>query len=119
MKDEYAKILEIIYENKTVHKAYNRCGKLMIGMYYDDPNAVKELARMRAIVGFAFKPNSEDEREYIVDQMQRLKFKYKQLPQTRCLYSEFLLKFPTVVAYATAPAQFYREAEENIRKRKK
>ena len=74
---------------------------------------------MRAIVGFLMKPSSEDERQHIIEHLGRLGLKYGKFQRTKWLYTEFLVKFPSVVSYMTAPAQFYHEVEAYIRKRKR
>ena len=37
MAIEYENISNAIYGSKAAHQAYNRAGKLMLGIYYDNP----------------------------------------------------------------------------------
>ena len=132
MQFEYNKILDVISENINAHEgisfilfltiyiAYNRGGKLMLGMYYDDPNQVKNKTNMRAVVGFIIKPSNDAQRELIKSQFVKYGYKYMNIDKpTKCLFAKFDIKPPRTVAYMVSPAQFYRQVDQFIRKHKK
>ena len=119
LQEQFQKIDGIIKENRSAHKAFNRQGKLMFGMYYDNPNRVKDVNKMRAVVGFLFSPKDETERDLILEHLGRLGLKYARISETKALYTVFEVKFPSIISYMVAPTQFYNEVEKYIRKRRK
>ena len=44
---------------------------------------MRDKSRMRAAVGFIFKPSSQEDREHIIDQLSRLGFKYTKFRNTK------------------------------------
>ena len=119
LQEQFQKIDGIIKENRSAHKAFNRQGKLMFGMYYDNPDRVKDVNKMRAVVGFLFSPKDETERDLILEHLGRLGLKYARISETKALYTVFEVKFPSIISYMVAPSQFYNEVEKYIRKRRK
>ena len=92
----------------------------MLGMYYDDPNQVKNKTNMRAVVGFIIKPSNDAQRELIKSQFVKYGYKYMNIDKpTKCLFAKFDIKPPRTVAYMVSPAQFYRQVDEFIWKHKK
>mmetsp|Transcript_31715 Transcript_31715/g.31154 ORF Transcript_31715/g.31154 Transcript_31715/m.31154 type:complete len:99 (+) Transcript_31715:240-536(+) len=90
----------------------------MFGMYYDNPEKVKDVNKMRAVVGFLFTPKDQTERDLIIEHLGRLGMKYAKIAKTKALFTRFEVKVPAIVSYMVAPAQFYNQVEKYIRRRK-
>ena len=118
MQTEFDKISEILMKSRVAQKAYHRQGKVMFGMYYDNPQKVKDPTKMRAVVGFLFKSKDQSEKDLIIEHLGRLGMKYANFDKTKCLFTTFEVKFPAIVSYMVAPAQFYHEVELYIKRRR-
>ena len=107
---EFEAILEDVKEDEVVNKAFLAGGGLGIGFYYDNPSMVADKEECRAVIGFTFKTEHDEDKDYIIKKFRKKEYKYGFFKDTMWLYGTFPIRIPKFIAFVLSPARFYSNA---------
>ena len=64
----------------------------------------------RAVIGFTFKAENDEDRDHIMKVFRKMDYRYGQFRDTNWVFSSFPIRFPQFIAFALSPLKFYSNA---------